>query len=180
MDEDTSAEWVEGEVTFMSPVSLDHQLMAGFLATVIRIYVEQHELGVVLIGPFYMKLPGYGAQPDVLVILKENEGRLQETFLDGPADLVVEVISPESVERDRVKKFDDYQAAGIAEYWLIDPERRTAEFYQLVEGRYELAATPDDIYASRVLPGLRLPLEWLRRNSLPPLLDVLRWLGMIA
>jgi len=78
-----------------------------------------------------------------------------------------------------VKKFGDYEAAGIPEYWLIDPERRTAEFYHLVAGRYELAATPDDIYESRVLPGLRLPLEWLRRNSLPQLLDVLRWLGMI-
>jgi len=179
VDEDTSAEWVAGEVYFMSPSSLRHQLLAGFLYKMIGAYVEHHELGTTLNAPFKMKIPGYGAEPDVLVVLKENESRLRKTFLDGPADLVVEVISPDSVERDRVKKFGDYQAAGIPEYWLIDSERRTAEYYELVGGRYELAATPDDIYESRVLPGLRLPLEWLRRNSLPPLLDVLRWLGMI-
>lgn len=180
VDEDTSAEWVEGEVYFMSPSSLRHQLIAGFLYKLIGTYVEYYQLGTTLNAPFKMKIPGYGAEPDVLVVLRENETRLRKTFLDGPADLVVEVISPDSVERDRVKKFGDYEAAGIAEYWLIDPERRTAEFYQLVEGRYELAATPDDIYASRVLPGLRLPLEWLHRNSLPPLLEALRWLGVIA
>lgn len=179
VDEDTSAEWVEGEVTFMSPSSLRHQLIAGFLYKMIGTFVEHHQLGTTLNAPFKMKIPGYGAEPDVLVVLTENEARLRKTFLDGPADLVVEVISPESVERDRVKKFDDYQTAGIAEYWLIDPEHRTAEFYQLLDGRYEMAATPDDIYTSRVLPGLRLPLEWLRRNLLPPLLEVLRWLEMI-
>jgi Uma2 family endonuclease len=179
VDEDTSAEWVEGEVYFMSPSSLRHQLIAGFLYKMIGAYVEHQQLGTTLNAPFKMKIPGYGAEPDVLVILRENEGRLRKTFLDGPADLVVEVISPESVERDRVKKFGDYQTAGIPEYWLIDPERRTAEFYQLEDGRYELAATPDDIYESRVLPGLRLPLEWRQRNSLPPLLEVLGWMGML-
>lgn len=142
VDEDTSAEWVEGEVYFMSPSSLRHQLIAGFLYKMIGAYVEHHQLGTTLNAPFKMKLPGYGAEPDVLVVLTANESRLRKTFLDGPADLVVEVISPESVERDRVKKFGDYQAAGIPEYWLIDPERRTAELYHLDNAQYQLAATP--------------------------------------
>ncbi len=75
--------------------------------------------------------------------------------------------------------YGDYQAAGVPEYWLIESERRGAEFYHLIDGRYELAATPDDIHASRALPGLGLPLEWLRHNTLPPWLEVLRWMGMI-
>ena len=116
VDEDTSAEWVEGEVYFMSPSSTRHQLLAGFLFVMIRSFVEYHQLGMTLNAPYKMKIPGYGAEPDVLVILKENEGRLRKTFLDGPADLVVEVISPDSVERDRVKKIGDYEAAGIPEY----------------------------------------------------------------
>ncbi len=174
VDEDTSAEWVEGKVYFMSPASLRHQLIAGFLYKIIDAYVEHHRLGVTLNAPFKMKLPGYGAEPDVLVVLNENSGRLRPTYLNGPADLVVEVISPDSVERDRVKKYGDYEAAGVNEYWLIDPEQRTAEFYRLSGGRYAaVEPNADGWVASTVLPGFRLRAAWLFQNPLPKLLDVL-------
>ncbi len=179
VDEDTSAEWVEGEVYFMSPSSTRHQLIAGFLYKLISTYVEHNDLGTTLNAPYKMKIPGYGAEPDVLVVLRENEERLRKTFLDGPADLVVEVISPDSVERDRIRKYNDYEAAGVAEYWIVDPEGRSAEFYQLVDGRYHPAELPGGVYESRVLPGLRLPVEWLGRNTLPPLLEALREIGVL-
>lgn len=179
VDEDTSAEWEEGEVVFMSPASLKHQLLAGFLHGLIRVFVEHYKLGIVLSAPFKMKLPGYGAEPDVLVVLNKNESRLRKAHLDGPADLVIEVISPDSIERDRIKKYNDYESAGVSEYWLIDPERETAEFYQLTEGHYRLAETPDGVYHSRVLPGLRLPMIWLQAAQQPELLDALRSMGIL-
>ncbi len=179
VDEDTSAEWVDGEVLFMSPASLRHQLLAGFLYSVINAYVQHHRLGTVVAAPFKMKIPGYGAEPDVLVVLSEHDSRLRPTFLDGPADLVVEVISPDSFERDSIRKFNDYEAAGIPEYWLIDPERQTAEFYQLHDGRYRLSETPDDTYASAMLPGLKLPLAWLSRSQQPNFVDAMRFMGIL-
>ena len=179
VDEDTSAEWIEGEVCFMSPASTRHQIMAGFLYKLIGTFVEQRQLGVVLTAPFKMKIPGYGAEPDILFIASANESRLRRTYLDGPADLVVEVISPDSVERDRVRKYNDYEAAGISEYWLIDPERETAEFYHLVEGRYERIEPAGDAQASAALPGFVLPLLWLRLNQQPTLIEALRSMGIL-
>jgi Uma2 family endonuclease len=168
-DEDTRAEWVDGDVLLNSPVSLRHEKITNFLIDVLSQYARLHALGTVIGGPFQMKLARAGREPDVLFVAADHEGRWKETFLDGPADLVVEVISPESVTRDRQDKFDEYQAAGIPEYWLIDPQLQQAEFYQLdKQGRYQ-PVPPDaqGVYRSRELPGFWLHVDWLWQDPLP-------------
>jgi len=79
------------------------------------------------------------------------------------------VTSEESRARDRSEKFAEYEAAGIGEYWIIDPDNQLAEFYQLQpEGRFALAL-PDaeGIYESSCLPGFRLRVDWLWRTPRP-------------
>ncbi len=180
-DEDTYAEWVNGEVTMVSPASKRHQEIADFLTAILRAHTEIHGLGVVLSAPFQMRLATSGREPDVLFVAKEHLDRLRETFLDGPADLVVEVVSPESAARDRGEKFYEYEAAGIREYWLVDPERETAEIYVLEDGRYRPAFVGrEGRYESRVLPGFWLRIEWLWQDPLPALVKVLRDLGLTS
>jgi Uma2 family endonuclease len=168
-DEDTLAEWVDGKVVMTSPASAQHQYLAIFLATTLSTYVTIHDLGTVLTGPFQMKLARSGREPDVLFVAKEHLARLQPTLLQGPADLVVEIVSDESVARDRGTKFEEYREAGIPEYWLLDPRIEQAEFYHLDErGRYQRA--PVDaagVYRSRVIPGLWLRVNWLWQQPLP-------------
>ncbi|MGH2515350.1 MAG: Uma2 family endonuclease [Ktedonobacterales bacterium] len=168
-DEDTLAEWVDGKVIMTSPASVRHQLVSKFLLKLIDTFVEVHALGVVLLPPMQMKLATSGREPDLLFLSADHRDRLKKTRLEGPADLVVEVISPESFSRDRGDKFSEYETAGIPEYWLIDPDREVAEFYQLdARGRYQLlAAGADDIYRSRVLPGFWLRVGWLWQDPLP-------------
>jgi Uma2 family endonuclease len=178
-DEDTHAEWVDGEVVIKSPASRQHQQIVFFLAQVVGLYAERHRLGTVLIPPFQISLPRRGREPDLLFVAQEHLDRLQEMYLDGPADLVVEIVSAGSVALDRGEKFYEYEEAGIAEYWLIDPLRERAEFYQLdARGRYCLV-TPDadGIYRSRVLEGFWLRVAWLWQP--PPVWDALRELGLI-
>jgi len=179
-DEDTLAEWVNGEVVIYSPASQQHQNLVDFLTSVLRVFVEQNRLGVALSAPFQMKLER-GREPDLLFVAREHLDRLKETYLDGPADLVVEIVSPESAGRDRGEKFYEYEQAGIPEYWLIDPQTERAEFYQLTAaGRYRLVL-PDEggIYRAAVLPGFWLRVEWLWQTPLPAVLDVVRELGLI-
>lgn len=178
-DEDTWAEWVDGEVTMTTPASDRHPDISGFLESLLRVFSEVHVLGVVRSAPFQMKLAHSGREPDLLFIAQEHLERLRDAHLDGPADLVVEIISPESRGRDRGEKFYEYEQAAIPEYWLIDPQREQAEFYQLDdEGHYRLTpADAEGIYRSKVLSGLWLRVAWLW--ELPRVLDVIRELGLV-
>jgi Uma2 family endonuclease len=166
-DEDTWAEWVDGEVIVLSPASDRHQDLARFLTAVLSVFTETRELGTVRPAPFLMKLER-GREPDVLFVAREHLDRLKENYLDGPADLVVEIVSPDSVERDRGTKFVEYEAAGVREYWLIDPLRERAEFYQLdEEGFYRPVPDLEGMYHSQVVSGFWLKVEWLWQEPLP-------------
>ncbi len=183
LDEDTWAEWVDGEIIMASPASDHHQDIDDFLISILRPYIEAHQLGWLRSGPFVMRtvVRSTGREPDILFVVSERTNLVQKTYLDGPADLVVEIISPESIGRDRGDKFVEYEAAGIREYWLIDPLRQQVEFYQIGEdGRYRLGIIDvDGIYRSNVLEGFWLRVAWLWQRPLPPVLSVLKELGMI-
>jgi Uma2 family endonuclease len=182
-DEDTWAEWVNGEVLLLTTASDRHQDLADFLTALFRHFVEAHQSGIVRSAPFQMKtgpdLPG--REPDLLCIAATHLNRLKHTHLDGPADLVIEIISPESRARDRGEKFYEYEQGGVREYWLLDPIRRRAEFYSLgPDGIYRLLAVDSDgIVRSAVLEGLWLRVEWLWQEPLPPLLRVLQAWGVV-
>jgi Uma2 family endonuclease len=122
-----------------------------------------------------MKVGRAGREPDVLFVATEHLDRIKQTYLDGPADLVVEVISPESRGRDRGEKFFEYQEARIPEYWLLDPETERAEFYQLDErGAYHtIEPGADDVYRAVALPGFWLRPSWLWQQPLPAVDDTL-------
>ena len=167
-DEDTLAEWVDGEVVMYSPANDRHQDVSGFLESVLRSFVEVRQLGIVRSAPFQMKLAQSGREPDLLFVAKTNLGRLKETYLDGPADLVVEIVSPENAGRDRGVKFYEYARGRVPEYWLIDPQTEWVEFYQLEEDHYRLAfGGKEGEYHALVLPGFKLRVEWLWQEPLP-------------
>lgn len=182
-DEDTLAEWVDGQVIMTSPASEPHQRVVDFLVKIFGIYVEQRDLGRVISAPFQMKLtpPRSGREPDLIFIAKENLGRLKHTYLDGPADLAIEVTSPESRLRDRGEKLAEYEMAGVREYLIFDPEQQRTDFYVLsADGRYERRrADTQGIYRSEVVPGFWLKEEWLWQDPSPAALAVLHELGVL-
>lgn len=181
LDENTHAEWVDGEIVMTSPVNLAHERLAGFLSALLGLFVRVRDVGVVLIAPFHVYLPTRpsGREPDLMFLKTEHLDRLRETEVSGPPDAIVEIISPESVIGDRGEKFREYEGAGIPEYWLLDPLRREASFYQLgPDGRYHRALLQDDIFHSVAVPGLWLRVDWLWQEPLPdPLLAAVEVLG---
>jgi Uma2 family endonuclease len=183
VDEDTRAEWVNGRIVMSSPVSQEHQSLGLFLITAISEFVTMRQLGRVFYESFQMKtapdLPG--REPDLLFVANENLSRVRQNFLDGPADLAVEIISPESFARDRGEKFREYEQVGVREYWLLDPLRRRAEFYLLGADGFYVPVLPDadGIYHSAVLSGLTLRVTWFWQDPPPRLLDVLREWGLV-
>lgn len=177
-DEDVHAEWVDGEVIVQIPPYDVHQIVLNFLNHLLHLYVEFQQLGVVLIAPFEMRLLSEKSarQPDILVITTEDLGRLSRERLEGPAGLVVEIVSRDSVRRDRHDKLHEYRRAGVREYWVVDPRPgcNRADFYRLdAAGEYELYATDEDErVTSAVLPGFWLRPAWLWLESKPPVMTV--------
>lgn len=175
-DEDTHAEWVDGEVIVFMPAKDIHQATVGFLYQLLALFADLFQLGKVRIAPLGMRLQQQKSmrEPDVLFVANNHLERLTNDWLEGGADLVVEVISDDSVYRDRQEKFKEYEAEGIPEYWIIDPRpnKQRADFFRLNEtGEYELYATEDDERVeSAVLPGFWLRPDWLWQvETLSPL-----------
>jgi Uma2 family endonuclease len=180
-DEDTWAEWIDGEVIIMYSASSKHQDIVLFLAQVLGLFVRTHNLGDILIAPFAMKLEKErrGREPDLLFVAKERRHLIEPTFLNGAADIVVEVISPESIGRDRGEKFVEYESAGVKEYWLIDYERKRAEFYELdEEGLYRLMQT-NGVFHSKIIAGFFLQENWFWQENLPTI-EVLKELKILT
>src|SRR5688572_247717 len=106
------AEWVDGEVIEFMPVTGRHSLIVVFWIELLRSYLRLRRLGLLVAEPYAMLIRGGRAHrlPDIAVILTANLHRFTENHLDGPADLVVEVLSEESVDRDRRVKLEEYAA----------------------------------------------------------------------
>lgn len=177
--DEAHVEWVDGEVTVFMPPNDRHQVIAGFFHALLLLFCRSADRGEVRIAPLEMRArPGGPArEPDILFVAAAHRDRLTAQRLVGPADLVVEIVSNESANRDRVDKFYEYEAAGITEYLLIDPRpgKERVDFYRLTEAQKYLAVLPDGVgrYHSMVLPGFWFDPAWFWATPTPnPLLTL--------
>jgi Uma2 family endonuclease len=164
-------EWVEGVVIKMSG-SMTHNDLSDYLNLLIRAYFELRPLGRVLGEPFVMRLsafPNRRREPDLMILLKTSVSELTDTYLNGAADICIEVVSEESVERDYGVKFHEYERGGVPEYWIFDPLRRETRFYRLnSEGLYILQSLDSDgNYRTPALPAFVLHVPTLWQDELP-------------
>lgn len=167
----THHEWVEGVVIKMTPVTLRHDALSSYLRMLLAAYFELNAIGTVLGEPFVMRLAALNRirEPDLQVILDENPGQLTDTAMIGPADICIEVVSPESAPRDYGDKLIEYERAGVREYWIVDPLRQRCDFNRLGASGVYAIAEPDDAghYTTPLLPRLALHVPTLWQDELP-------------
>jgi len=140
--------------------------------------VERRELGVIRRNMF-VRLPKRPRRrvPDILFISKENLARIRPTVVNGPPDLAIEIVSPDSQNRDRREKFLEYESSGVREYWIIDPLSRTLDIFCLRGRKYRALRPNGDRLDSAVLPGLYVRQKRLFSSRRPKVADVLKELG---
>jgi Uma2 family endonuclease len=176
------AEWVDGQVFVMSPGNTPRSRLTRFLSAAIQLWAEEKGLGEAFVPPLSVRvLEGSAREPDVFFFKGEHLDRVHATYVEGPPDLVVEIISRASRVLDRGEKFYEYEQAGVPEYWLVDPERRKVEAYRLgTDGTYEPVPLGDPpILRAEALPGMWIETEWLWQQPLPRLNEVQKAWGLI-
>jgi Uma2 family endonuclease len=160
-------EWVDGYVVKMAKIELAHDQLVQWLRLLLGTLMDRLGIGIVTGDPMVMHLADAksGRAPDIAVLLPTSAERMGRNGINGPADLVIEVISPGSRRRDKTTKFLEYERGGVREYWILDYLRTSAEFWVLSsDGHYELRDSDENgVYQSVAIPQLKLPVEMLWR-----------------
>ncbi len=169
-------EWVDGEVIVFMSTTYRHEELVTFLVSLLNYVMKKGRLGVVITPGYELRTrDGAAREPDLQVILNAHLDRITHRRLVGAADLVVEIVSDDSVKRDRDDKHAEYAAAGIPEYWIVDPREgnESLDIFALVRGTY-VAVDPevDGSLRSRVIPGVWMHRDWLLADELPDPFDI--------
>ena len=158
-DDGKQYEVIDGEL-FMTPAPKPrHQKIVLRLAEELSRFVRENSLGEVFVAPVDVLLDQHTVlEPDVLFISTARVSIVKEDAIEGPPDLVVEVLSPSTFYKDLRKKMTAYSQFGVQEYWVVDPETQTIEVYTRRDDKLQLAQkfSSGEAVESALLPGLRL------------------------
>ena len=180
-DQDVKAEWVNGEVTVYMPEATRHNAIVVWLLTLIQLFADRHLLGRVFVTNGVVRFPARRRAPDLCFVAREHMDIVKSTYIDGAPDMIVEIVSPDSVERDWRDKYQEYEANGVREYWVIDLGYSRLRAYQRgADGRYAAIEETDGKIASAVLPGFWVRPSDLWQDPLPNSVTVLQELGVLA
>jgi Uma2 family endonuclease len=147
-----------GQLLVLPMPTMAHQLIVNYLLEVFKGFVRSRDLGIVLFAPLRVRVkPGEFREPDLIFMSAKNRHRANNDYWEG-ADLVLEVVSTdaESRKRDLKEKRTDYAAAGIPEYWIVDPVEERISVLTLAGNEYASFGEfkPGEQAASKLLSGL--------------------------
>jgi len=162
-DDGLRHEIIDGEHYVTPSPSVRHQEISGRLFYSIQRYLEEHAIGAVFYAPLDALLGEFDiVVPDLIYISNERSPYLTSKNLQGPPDLVIEILSPSTARRDQRLKRDLYERTGVQEYWLVDPLRDVIDVYRTQSsgafaGPLEYARTTS--LTSPLFPSLQIGLD---------------------
>jgi Uma2 family endonuclease len=176
VNDDRKADLIDGVIYMASPENVEANELFSWLLVIMRLYVRKRRLGRIHGSRVACRLDYKNApEPDILFVGNQHLNRIKRGGVAGPPDLAIEIVSPESVERDYETKRQQYQHFGIAEYWIIDEEEQRVTLLRLDnKGKYQEVKPRKGVYHSQVLTGFRLDPQWLWQRPLPDELEILQ------
>lgn len=172
------ADLINGVIYMAPPDNTDAGDLFGWLFTLLYDFCATNDFGKVYGSRIAFKLDEKNSpEPDIAVVLKEHLHRVEYGRVLGPADLAIEIVSPESVERDYEKKRNLYEKFKFPEYWIIDEELQKVTLLRLGARGYKDVRPRKGVLVSKILPGFWLRPEWTwqqpRRRKADVLADIL-------
>ncbi len=160
---------IEGELIMAPSPDTFHQDIVANLCHLFRQYLDKKPVGIIALAPLDVFLSDVNVyQPDVIFVSNARRSILTKRGVEGAPDLVVEVLSPGTARYDRGSKRKIYARTGVKELWIVDPETKSLQAYELTKNAETPAAThgPDSIFKSSLLPGLRIRAQAVFKSSL--------------
>ena len=160
--DDERYELLDGELIMVPAPSTGHQRIDTKLGWRLAQFVEQKSLGEVFFAPCDVVLSDINVvQPDLLFVSNTRAPIITADNVQGPPDLVVEILSPSTANRDRALKRTLYAQYGVPEYWLVDPDARTVTVLRLGAAGFTVVAQygAGDTLTSPTLPSFTVNLD---------------------
>lgn len=157
LPEDGRYEVLEGDLLMTpSPVTY-HQVICTNLLLILGNHIRKELLGRIFVAPYDVVLSKYNVvQPDLIFVSRHREHIIGEKNIQGAPDMVVEVLSPGTRERDEKIKMKIYAKYGILEYWIVDPDnKKVAVYCWSKEGYHRQGSFSEtETFTTELLPGL--------------------------
>jgi len=153
---------IKGVLLMTAAPTTRHQDVVRNLLVALHLFVKERRQGKVYSSPVDVRLAEQTVvEPDIIFIARERLSIIKESSIEGAPDLIVEILSPSNWVVDRRDKFAVYEASGVREYWIVDPDARTVEIYSLRRGRYALLERyePGQTVQSDLLTGFEIPVD---------------------
>lgn len=158
LPEKERAELIDGEMFTMDCPSMTHQDILGGLYMQIRLHIKEKKGQCqAFLAPFAVYIMNdvhNYVEPDISVICDRD--KLDEKGCHGAPDCAVEIVSPSSKNMDYVRKLALYHAAGVREYWIVDPMQKCVVVYDLEHGEGAALHHFSEKVESGILAGLAL------------------------
>jgi Uma2 family endonuclease len=172
--EHEKADLLDGVIYMASPESTDDNELGGWLYVLMSQFAHETKQGKCYYTRVAFRITQKrGPEPDVAFITKERLHIVEPGFVDGAPDIAVEIVSPDSVDRDYNLKRNVYEAAGVKEYWIIDPDEQKVTFLRRQGQQFVEVMPVNGRYESQVLLGFYFTTEWLWSKERPSIMAVL-------
>lgn len=160
---------IDGVIYMSSPENTDANTLFVWLLRLMADFVDERELGEVFGSRVAFRMEeSQGTEPDIAFVRTERLHLVERGYIAGAPDLAVEIVSPDSVERDYVHKREQYRQAGVPEYWIVDEmSQGVVLLRRSASGAYREVKPRNDVLSSQVLPGFWLRPEWLWQQPRP-------------
>jgi Uma2 family endonuclease len=163
------ADLLDGAIYMASPDNTEAFRLSKWLMGLIDEYVTELDLGEIFGFRIAFRLDDVNApEPDIAFVKKSRLHLVKRGFVAGSPDAAMEVVSPESIDRDYESKKLLYEEHGVGEYWIIDEIEETVTLYRLnKKGKYQEVRPKGGVYHSEVIDGFWLDPKWLWQNPKP-------------
>ncbi len=168
------ADLLDGEIFLHSPVSIRHADLLNFLDRLLGTYVDRHRLGRLYREVVAVRLSSRNVfLPDLAFYRADRNNQIRENYVEGAPDLVVEVLSPRTADRDIGPKFAEYEQHGVIEYWILDPVTLAHRFYRRAGELLVEYAEQETKIESQVVQGFFVLRRWLDPKRTPSITGAL-------